>query len=79
MDMTLKDSTLTDQQDFAFRLKKKTTVMKTTRTLFKTLDEVVLKHETKCTELIRFERITAAERCSPLPWEYAWFPDFSSH
>ena len=47
MDMMLKDSPPKDQQDFAFRLKNKTTIMKTTRTLFKTLDEVVFETRNK--------------------------------
>jgi protein TonB len=45
--MMLKDSTLLDQEAFAIRLKKKTTVMKTTSNLFKSLDEVVFETRNK--------------------------------
>jgi protein TonB len=45
--MQFKYNTRIDQYDLTFRLKKKTTVMKTTRTLFKTLDEVVFETRNK--------------------------------
>ena len=47
MEMNVKDSPSTDQDRSITRLKKKTTVMKTTRTLFKTLDEVVFETRNK--------------------------------
>jgi protein TonB len=47
MEMNVKDSPSTDQDRAITRLKKKTTVMKTTRTLFKTLDEVVFETRNK--------------------------------
>jgi protein TonB len=45
--MNVKDSPSTDQCRAITRLKKKTTVMKTTRNLFKTLDEVVFETRNK--------------------------------
>ena len=47
MEMNVKDSPSTDQSGAITRLKKKTTVMKTTRNLFKTLDEVVFETRNK--------------------------------
>jgi protein TonB len=47
MEMNVKDSPSTDQDRAITRLKKKTTIMKTTRTLFKTLDEVVFETRNK--------------------------------
>ncbi len=45
--MNIKDSPSTDHSEAITRLKKKTTVMKTTRNLFKTLDEVVFETRNK--------------------------------
>lgn len=47
METMFKDSNLIDQSAFTIRLKKKTTIMKTTRNLFKTLDEVVFETRNK--------------------------------
>ncbi len=47
MDVNVKDSIPTDQPERQSRWKKKTTVMKTTRNLFKTLDEVVFETRNK--------------------------------
>ncbi len=47
MEMNTKDNPSIDQPAAVPRLKKKTTVMKTTRTLFKTLDEVVFETRNK--------------------------------
>jgi protein TonB len=47
MEMNVKDSPSTDHSGAITRLKKKTTVMKTTRNLFKTLDEVVFETRNK--------------------------------
>lgn len=47
MEMNVKDSPSTDHGGAITRLKKKTTVMKTTRNLFKTLDEVVFETRNK--------------------------------
>ncbi len=47
MDVNVKDSIPTDQREGQSRWKKKTTVMKTTRNLFKTLDEVVFETRNK--------------------------------
>lgn len=47
MEMNVKDSPSTDQSRALTRWKKKTTVMKTTRNFFKTLDEVVFETRNK--------------------------------